>query len=149
MFGLLISVAVTIDAKELEVRVKDLLRDKLSINALKNTSQADNVSKLISQSQNSIEEREIYFSAIAKLYVENVVLRSKLDTTLQTGQASTDQLPDLTIAEPVMETKGPKPDTSETFHLVYCAQGRKSYYRDVPRMFQGDLISDHLRGQHG
>lgn len=140
---------MTIAPNELEERVKDLLHDKLSINAFNDASQADNASKLSSQNQASTNKSGIYVSAIAKLCVENMILRNKLDTALQTAKASTDQPPHSMIVEPLVETNSPKPDTLENFHRVYCVRGGDSYYRDAPRMFQGDLISDHLRGQHG
>lgn len=140
---------MTIDPKELEARVKDLLHDKLSMQAFNDTYQADNASEIISTSQNSTKNSELYVSAIAKLCVENMVLRNKLDTALETAEASTDQTANPLILEPLVEETGPKPDTFENFHLVFCGRDRKSYYRDVPRMFKGDLISDHLRGQHG
>ncbi|KAL2288349.1 hypothetical protein FJTKL_04389 [Diaporthe vaccinii] len=140
---------LTIDLKELEARFKDLLDDKLSMKAFNDTSQADNASKIISYGQNSTKNSELYFSAIAKLCVENMVLRNKLSTILQTTEASTGQPSDSIIVEPLVENKSLKPDTFETLHLVYCGRRRFSYYRDVPRMFQGDLISEHLRGQHG
>lgn len=149
LFSSLISVAVTIDPKELEASVTDLLHDKLSMNAFNATSQAENVSKHISPGQNSTSQCEVHLSAIAKLCVENMILRNKLDTALQAVQASTNQPSDSTSVESLMQTKHPKPDNFENFHVVFCAQDRVSYYRDVPRMFQGDLISDHLRGQHG
>lgn len=140
---------MTIDPNELEARIKDLLHDKLSINAFNDTSQAENASEVMSPAQNSTNKTDTYSSIIAKLCVENMVLRNKLATTLQAVEASTDQPPDSIIVEPHKETERPKPDTFENFHLVHCARGRNSYYRDAPRMFQGDLISDHLRGQHG
>lgn len=142
-------VAVTIDLKELEARFKDLLHDKLSMKAFNDTSQVDNASEINSDGKISTKDSELYFSAIAKLCVENMVLRNKLNTTLQTTEASTSQPSDSIIVEPLVEGKSHKPDTFETVHTVYCARGRFSYYRDVPRMFQGDLISEHLRGQHG
>lgn len=140
---------MTIDPKELEARIKDLLHDKLSMNAFNDTTQAGNAPEIISTSRNSTTSSETYFSAIAKLCVENMILRSKLDTALQTVQTNIDQPPDSMIVEPLVETKPARPDTFENFHVVYCARGHNSYYRDVPRMFKGDLISDHLRGQHG
>lgn len=140
---------MTIDPKELEARVKDLLHDKLSMNAFNDTSQADNTSEVVSPNQNLANKSEVYFSAIAKLCVENMILKNKLDTALRTAQASTDQPSDSIILEPLAENKSPKPDTFKNFHLVYCTRGRNSYYKDVPRMFQGDLVSDHLRGQQG
>lgn len=149
MFSSLISATVTIAPNELEERVKDLLHDKLSINAFNDASQADNASKVSPKNQASTNKSDIYVSAIAKLCVENMILKNKLDNALQTAKASTDQLPYSMIVEPLVEADSPKPDTFENFHLVRCARGRHGYYRDAPRMFQGDLISDHLRGQHG
>lgn len=140
---------MTIEPKELEARIKDLLHDKLSKKAFNDTTQADNASEIISAGQYSTNTSECYFSAIAKLCVENMVLKNKLNNTLQTMEASTRQPAASLIAESPMETEHNKPDTFENFHLVYCIRGRRSYYKDVPRMFQGDLISDHLRGQHG
>lgn len=140
---------MTIDPKELEARVKDLLHDKLSMKAFNGTFQANNASGIISDGQNSTKDSELYFSAIAKLCVENMILRNKLDTALQTAEANTNQPSDSIIVEPLVEAKSPKPDTFENFHLVYCDRDRSSCYRDAPRMFQGDLISEHLRGQHG
>lgn len=139
---------MTIDPKELEARVKDLLRDKLSMDTFNNTSQADRASETISTGQNLTKKSEVYFSAIAKLCVENMMLRNKLDT-LQTEGQSTQRPPDSMTIDPLMETKNQKPDTFENFHVVSCAGSRRNYYRDAPRMFKGDLISDHLRGQHG
>lgn len=36
----------------------------------------------------------------------------------------------------------------KTYHVVSCDRGT-NYYEDVPKMYKGDLRSDHLRGQHG
>lgn len=140
---------MAIDPNELEARVKDLLRDKLSMNTFNDTSQAENASETMSVTQNSTKKSDIYFSAIAKLCVENMILRNKLDTAIQAVESSTDQPTKSITVEPRMESERPKPVTFENFHLVHCARGGNSYYRDAPRMFQGDLISDHLRGQHG
>lgn len=140
---------MTIEPKELEARIKDLLHDKLSMKAFNDAAQADNASEIISAGQYSTNTSDVYLSAIAKLCVENMVLKNKLDSTLQTMEASTRQPTTSMFVEPTMETKSAKPDTFENFHLVFCDRGRSSYYRDVPRMFKGDLISDHLRGQHG
>lgn len=129
--------------------MKDLLHDKLSINAFNDISQADNTSKMSSNDQVSTDRSEFYFSAIAKLCVENMMLRNELDNARQAVEANTDQPPDSTMVKPLTETKRPRPDTFETFHLVHCSRGRNNYYRDIPRLFKGDLISDHLRGQHG
>lgn len=148
LIDLLISMVVTIDLKELEARVEDLLHNKLSTNAFNVTSEANNASGIISPVQNSTNS-ENYLSAIAKLCVENMVLKDKLESALQTLEARIDQPSDSATLEHPVEKTTPKPETFENFHLVYCARGRNSYYRDVPRMFQGDLISDHLRGQHG
>lgn len=140
---------MTIDPKELEARVKDLLCDKLSMNAFNDTSPPQNSSGSFSSGQKSTKESEIYLSAIAKLCVENMILRNKLDTARQTVEVRTDQPPDPSMVERPAQTESPKPDTFEEFHLVFCGRGRNNIYRDVPKMFKGDLISDHLRGQHG
>lgn len=140
---------MTIDLKELEARVIDLLRDKLSMDAFNDTTKGAKSSETISPVQFSARKSDIYFSAIAKLCVENMALRDKLDTALSPAKAHTDQPLGSMTVEPPTKTESLKPDTFETFHLVHCNQSRRNYYRDVPRMFQGDLISDHLRGQHG
>lgn len=140
---------MTIDPKELEARVIDLLRDKLSMDAFDDTPKANKSSETISPGQFSAKNSDIYFSAIAKLCVENMTLRDKLDTALPPAKARTDQPLDSMTVELPTKTESLKPDKFETFHQVHCDENRRNYYRDVPRMFQGDLISDHLRGQHG
>ena len=91
--------------------------------------------------------------SVAKLSTENAMLKKELQAA-QKGEGR--QLPKKSRAEQVQidahddeAIENPETPTFKEYHLVWCAGTKRNYFRDVPRMFKGDMKSDHLRGLRG
>jgi hypothetical protein len=82
--------------------------------------------------------------SVAKLSAENRMLKE----ALQSAQSRPVQAQPGPITNDRDGSDQPEAPAFEKVHLVWCADDRKTYYRDVPRMFKGDSKSDHLRGRH-
>ncbi|GAB1316432.1 hypothetical protein MFIFM68171_06642 [Madurella fahalii] len=95
---------------------------------------------------------EYLASTVARLKVENNILREELDNAGETGKIN----PGNKTPSPLQSSKANKKDpaavgapTYETIHTVFCEkEGTKNHFRDLPRLFKGDSIEyDHLRGR--
>lgn len=125
---------------EVESLVKHLFDDKLTISS--------------ELSETAIHNRyDLLSSTVAKLCVENLMLKKELNGRKQdTGRQALSQLSSSQSPnkdEELDDTKSSKPVTFKPYHVVKCRRGRENPYEDVPGMFKGDLMSDHLRGQRG
>lgn len=91
--------------------------------------------------------------SVARLSTENAMLK-KVIQTAQKGDRR-QLLSDKHESQPQSQvgdedaTKLPETPIFEEYHLVWCAGTKRNYFRDVPRMFKGDMKSDHLRGLRG
>jgi hypothetical protein len=82
--------------------------------------------------------------SVAKLSAENRMLKEALQSA---KGARPPHAPPGPIINHYDDSDQPEAPAFEEVHLVWCV-GRKTYFRDVPRMFNGDSKSDHLRGCH-
>ncbi|KAK4040164.1 hypothetical protein C8A01DRAFT_35852 [Parachaetomium inaequale] len=90
---------------------------------------------------------EYLTASMAKLSVENRMLEEALIAAKQSHPVDNTGVQ----AQDAENTNGQdKPDQPafEEVHMVRCASSNSTYFRDAPRMFKGDLKSDHLRGLH-
>ncbi len=100
---------------------------------------------------------EYLAASLARLSVENGMLKEALQNAKQNHPAGGGV--GVVARAPVTENTDRQDNFSDEshsevpvckeVHLVWCAGSKASYFRDVPRMFKGDLKSDHLRGRHG
>jgi hypothetical protein len=104
-------------------------------------------------SGDGIHSRVIDFliNTVAKLSMENSILKKELAMAEEVkrfhakDKIESEQQANESSENPVSS----ETQVYETYHVVYCDGGKKNYFRDVPRMFKGDLKSDHLRGLVG
>lgn len=94
---------------------------------------------------------EYLTSTVARLKVENQILREELDEVNETHSRTPENKTPLPPQTTDVDEESPvvaRAPTYETIHRVTCEKdGSKNYYLDVPRLFKGDNIeSDHLRG---
>jgi len=88
---------------------------------------------------------EYLIKSVAKLSIENEMLKKaasdagKDATPPETGPTKSQAEPPGESSEPVFKE----------FHVVYCVNSKRNYFHDSPRIFKGDLKSDHLRGLRG
>lgn len=135
----MLSEAVNFRKDEMEALVKDFMQDKVK--------SGSKLSQTVPHDQ-----CEMLSSTIAKLCVENMWLKQELGKRDQETPCLIEQ----PLATRQLQEEEDKFDQQQasrsviykTYHLVHCFPDRRNYYEDVPRMFQGDLMSDHLRGQH-
>lgn len=97
---------------------------------------------------------EYLTASMAKLSAENGMLKKALQTAKERPLA---EGPKPVAPTPALENSGEQENTPDEpeepvfheVHLVRCYPQKNTYFQDVPRMFKGDLKSDHLRGRHG
>ncbi len=104
----------------------------------------------INLSDNSPNQQliEYLIKSVARLSIENELLRKTASETSQGTTTTTTQ----ESKSAKSQTKGPDEPTKPIFkeyHVVYCANSKRNYFYDGPRIFKGDLKSDHLRGLQG
>ncbi len=111
---------------------------------------------LSSDESPSRELIEYLTASLAKLSVENRMLKEALQAAKQSRPADDgDGVAKAPVTENMDQQKNPSDESwpeapvFEEMHLVDCARSKTSWFRDVPRMFKGDLRSAHLRGRHG
>lgn len=89
--------------------------------------------------------------SVARLSTENAMLKMQLQTSQNGAISAKTGNPDKLQeeADDLEKPSDPEASVFKEYHLVWCGGTKRNYFRDVPRMFKGDMKSDHLRGLQG
>lgn len=88
---------------------------------------------------------EYLIKSVAKLSIENEMLKNAASNA---GKGANSQEAGSTKSQSEPHGEGTEPIFKE-FHVVHCVNSKRNYFHDSPRIFKGDLKSDHLRGLRG